>query len=550
LLSTLTIDTVIVNFKDEYRPSPPSEDIWYTYANFLRWTALRGARIADLAISWAFLTDAQLRSGVLSTSGATIQTIDFVSGVIDYTLPSEVINKYCATIAEVGDACKRTSSLWVRGVWALDSYLSSIVQAFPRVQYFKLDSTTFTAKGLQVFRNLTAIQWLTVSGCSVALPPDLAVPTLEFLDGFGGNVTDDLAVALGRNCPQLHTLYCGKRGNSITDVGARALLLGCPLLRNCSVQHLGGVSDMLRVELARRCEWHKLCFAEWVGFSDSLGRSLLTLKPALVLLDASSCTQLTDQTLGVAARHCRLLEDLNVEFADHITLAGIKPFIFAGNKLKALSVSTADDALMQLIGEHCKELRTLNVFYCGIIEGRRTDVGVRAVLQGCPLLQQTDVEYANGISLELRVELVRRGTCVSLLLNCWFELSEELLIGILAVWPHLENLKCFNREALTDAALATCAQHCPQLKTLSIRRCPAVTSRGLIEFFRPRNKLTSIDLAGMHCVDDAVAEAILQHCSCVHQLFMPAGLSREMTDRLRQGYRYVRFALAPGIHIL
>jgi hypothetical protein len=37
-----------------------------------------------------------------------------------------------------------------------------------------------------------------------------------------------------------------------------------------------------------------------------------------------------------------------------------------------------------------------------------TDAGARAVLQGCPRLRNTDVEYAIGISHPLRLELIKR----------------------------------------------------------------------------------------------------------------------------------------------
>jgi hypothetical protein len=543
LLSTLTIDTVVVNFNDEDRPPPPSEDIWYTYVNFLRWTALRGARIADLTMCAAVFADSQLRSGLLCTSGATIQNIVFASGVVDPTLPSEVINNYCNTIAEVSNACRRTTTLKVRGEWGSDRFLFSIFQAFPRVQRLKLDSMVFTADGLQNSRNLTAIERLTISGSFAPLPPDLAVPTLEFFNAYGVNVTDDLVVALGRNCPQLHTLLCGKHRNGVTDAGARALLHGCPLLQRCSVEHMGGVSDMLRVELARRCEWRKLRVAEWVGFSDALGRSLVTLKPELVLLDASSSSRVTDEMLAVAARHCRLLEGLYLDFADHITVAGIRPFIRVGNKLMALSsCGNADDTLMQLVAEHCKELRMLHVFEYGDSALRVTDAGVRAVLEGCPLLQQTDVEYADDISIELRVELAKRGAYVTLQLSKWIGLSEELLIGIFTVCPQLQCLKCHRIGALTDAALAACAQHCPLLSSLSIDKCHAVTSRGLVAFFHSGSKLLFVGLHRMECVDDTVAEAIIQHCAGIRSLSLPTHLSEETKVRLRGSRCFVRFS--------
>lgn len=58
------------------------------------------------------------------------------------------------------------------------------------------------------------------------------------------------------------------------------------------------------------------------------------------------------------------------------------------------------------IGQHCPKLHTMHIFYA--TEKRLTDEAVRVLLQGCPLLQETDVIGAVGISHELRVELVRR----------------------------------------------------------------------------------------------------------------------------------------------
>jgi hypothetical protein len=37
-----------------------------------------------------------------------------------------------------------------------------------------------------------------------------------------------------------------------------------------------------------------------------------------------------------------------------------------------------------------------------------TDAGARAVLQGCPRLRNTDIEYAINISHPLRLELIKR----------------------------------------------------------------------------------------------------------------------------------------------
>jgi hypothetical protein len=76
---------------------------------------------------------------------------------------------------------------------------------------------------------------------------------------------------------------------------------------------------------------------------------------------------------------------------------------------------------MSAIGQRCSQLVTLKVFLMNSTSTalRITDSGVRAVLQGCPLLRETDVEYAAGISTELRVELARRRNLNAFLAYTW-----------------------------------------------------------------------------------------------------------------------------------
>jgi hypothetical protein len=77
------------------------------------------------------------------------------------------------------------------------------------------------------------------------------------------------------------------------------------------------------------------------------------------------------------------------------------------------------DAVLVSIGERCAKLEKLVMFtsMSGINIHSVTDAGVRAVLLGCPQLCKIDVEYAGGISIELRVELARRCNFTTLTLG-------------------------------------------------------------------------------------------------------------------------------------
>jgi hypothetical protein len=69
-----------------------------------------------------------------------------------------------------------------------------------------------------------------------------------------------------------------------------------------------------------------------------------------------------------------------------------------------ISVSKIPEAVLIAIGRNCPKLYRLYMFW----ETNVTDAGVQAVLQGCPLLWDTDVQDARGISRNLRTELTRR----------------------------------------------------------------------------------------------------------------------------------------------
>jgi hypothetical protein len=62
------------------------------------------------------------------------------------------------------------------------------------------------------------------------------------------------------------------------------------------------------------------------------------------------------------------------------------------------------DALLFAVAEGCQALQTFNVFR----ENGITEAGARALLEGCTLLRETDVQYAYDLDRELRLELVRR----------------------------------------------------------------------------------------------------------------------------------------------
>jgi hypothetical protein len=186
----------------------------------------------------------------------------------------------------------------------------------------------------------------------------------------------------------------------------------------------------------------------------------------------------------------------------------------------------AADTLMLAIAKNCPTLKSLFVFYRSTI----TDIGVRAVLQGCPLLRETDVEYATGISRELRTELARRVDFTELSFDDtskWIDLDEGMLLDLLLVSPALTSLSIFDPPWATDTALALCAEHCPPLSELKVFKYHGITATAVLPFFKRGLTLRSIHLIVDLKPADELVLAIAEHCPHLEALYL---LQSEVSD--------------------
>jgi hypothetical protein len=141
------------------------------------------------------------------------------------------------------------------------------------------------------------------------------------------------------------------------------------------------------------------------------------------------------------------------------------------------------------------------------------------VLQGCPLLRETDVEHAVGISDNLRVELARRRHFSAPSFVSWKGLTDDLACKLLAIHPNLSEFRCTGMVwQLRDNTLATCAKHCAHISVLALQDCTAVTSQGVLALLRSGNKLVTIRLTNCPQLGKEVVLAIGQHCPLLNVL--------------------------------
>jgi hypothetical protein len=267
-------------------------------------------------------------------------------------------------------------------------------------------------------------------------------------------------------------------------------------------------------------------------------RNLSALTVGLQWLTHSSLVDvwLSAEGLATALSHCRHLIEL--EIRDECQGIPLEVAIPTLASLTIVSLYVFDTTL-SAIGHMCGQLETLRVFESILYHDSSffpvTDAGVRTVLLGCPLLRETDVEYAAGVSTELRVELARRRDFTTLRVGDWSQMSDSLLQGVLTVSPNLTEVDFTRCSWLTDTALAVCApHHCPLISTIILSECPNVTDSGVRAFVSVLTRLRVLHcLKCPHLGEETVFTAT-EYCPLLEELSCPANTSDAAVIRLAE----------------
>jgi hypothetical protein len=264
---------------------------------------------------------------------------------------------------------------------------------------------------------------------------------------------------------------------------------------------------------------HKFRWIDDIFDGSNVDHKTMTLVqscPRLSKLWLSCCGPWTIQYLAGTLRHCTKVVELSVQ-----TFGAALPVEAALPSLVCLSVNlcAVSDEVLVAIGANCPQLRTLYAFHPMLSsQSLISDVGVYAVLQGCLLLQTTDVEYAVGVSHEYRVELARRRNFTKLIFPYWRDVDISLARRVLEVSPALLELHCDGRYlAMDDTTLAVCTQHCPLLEAVELHYCTVLTMTGLHPLFRPGNKLRSIHFVGHSDLGNQVVSLIAERCPLLEE---------------------------------
>jgi hypothetical protein len=269
--------------------------------------------------------------------------------------------------------------------------------------------------------------------------------------------------------------------------------------------------------------------------------------PGLIELSLSEVL-LTKQGLAEALTKSKALERFSVSNRDQVI-----PVEIAIPSLRSIVLYTqyiSDDVLVA-IGLSCARLEKFHLFAGLQFPAlQASDVGIQAVLQGCPLLCDTDVVGAAGFGLEVRVELVRRRNFTVLDMGLWRDMNDGLLRHVLRVSPNLTELRGKRMNWLSDATLEVCGQYCPLLTTLQLWDCPEVTNEGMQALVSGlAGKLRSVFLRECPGLCSPAVLAIAEHCPLLEQLICPQRVSAAALLKLAERCPHLTKLDASGSNI-
>ncbi len=312
----------------------------------------------------------------------------------------------------------------------------------------------------------------------------------------------------------------------------------------------GGLPVELRTKILRCLEprevvhcslvcraWYRLCFdgqlwrsLDASGFyrdisADALTKIITAAGPFVRDLNLRGCIQFqSNPKAEKLVEACRNLEHVSLEGC-YIGRRAVHRLIQHNARLRHLDLTglaACWNATGSELGQHCPDLRYLNVSWCPNMDAR----GVRKVIDGCPELEDLRVSEIRGFDdQELMRCLFETNRLQRLIMNGCASLTNDALRVLMEgvdpdicpltnrpmVAPrqlrHLDLSRCHR---LTDAGLRKLAHHVPHLEGLQLGGCVELTDDALLDLLPTVPKLTHLDLEELHHLTNATLQRLAE----------------------------------------
>ena len=413
----------------------------------LRYVSMRGDRplvddqlVVALMAYCTSLRSLTLTSGSL-TDSAVAAMVRVHAGLVElnFACQEKLTDVALCAIAKHLPKLELLDVSFLRSNGISDDGVIALAQKCTALKTLRLCAIPVTdAALLAVAEHCPELRVLSVGGCYhisdtgvIALVQRCAA--LKSLDLENTRITDDAVSAAAKNCPYLEELHLGALECDfkwdVTDNALRTIAKYLPKLQALHLDDRSGVSDAGVIELVRSCT-------------------------ALKTLDVSD-TLITDAAVLAIAKHCPIIEDLNLYHNS------------SGN-----GTVLTDESVVAL-GQNCPRLRNLNLNWSAV-----THVGLEALGIGCPL-EDLSLDHCKHVSDDGVAALVAGlSTKSSLCLNLdGTRITKASVLAIAARFPKLLTLDVDAVDCdVGDEEVLALAQSCPGLRSLHVRN-PSLISQ-------------------------------------------------------------------------
>lgn len=267
--------------------------------------------------------------------------------------------------------------------------------------------------------------------------------------------------------------------------------------------------------------------------ADSLTKIIMTAAPFIKDLNLRGCVQISQTRAHLLVNACGNLAHATLEGCRNLQLGAINALVRNNENLRHLNLTglpAVDNSTCEFIAQSCKKLETLQLSWCKNVGAR----GVRAVVEGCPLLKDLRAGEVRGFDdLGVAEALFRTNNLERLILGGCSDLSDDALrtmihgvdpeIDILTDLPvvparklrHLDISRCFE---LTTEGVEVVGPFVPDLEGLQISGCSALTDAALEPIFANTPKLTHVEMEDLHEITNSLFADHLAVAPCINKL--------------------------------
>lgn len=263
--------------------------------------------------------------------------------------------------------------------------------------------------------------------------------------------------------------------------------------------------------------------------------------PLLYKLCLMGLSEITDLSLSYISSLVNLVElDISsLEIIDTdssgMTSDGLQSLVKARPSIQVLKCNIEEgdvDSFLECVGTHCTHLRVLVVETGEEIAGAE-HAAVIALVQGCPLLEELDIdEYSpNDDVLYTLSEHCPRLKRID---TYKYESAAFTDLGLIAMsrgCPDLTQLHLHDAPDIADATILSFAEHCHKLDSFALSNNQLITSPAMCALLKANPGITAIEVTSCTLIDDKLILAIAQHCPKV-KLLRVLGCQRSSAESL------------------